>query len=126
MNRDIKFRYWCKDNASYEYIDTVFSIGELVMHNTGLYRIDEWSGYSGGGADVTNETERYIVEQYTGLTDKNGKEIYEGDILCWDDRRDLQWTVEWNSMHDYTDWHSVRSKPVVCGNIHEGVTNETT
>ena len=68
--RDIKFRAW--DGRDKMYYPTVFEFGVCGVNGLPSIAVP----LSGGGYCTT----AYIM-QYTGLKDKNGKEIYEGDII---------------------------------------------
>ena len=70
--REIKFRAWSK--AAKEIIDGVGFHPFICQVEEGYRQGEE------GRLTISPLFENYILMQYTGLKDKNGKEIYEGDI----------------------------------------------
>ena len=79
-----KFRVWNEKTESFiDYGDLMLDLknGKVYSGDVG---IPEYT------IDVTNQV---ILMQYTGCRDKNGIEIYEGDVIK--DKYDKIWLVQW-------------------------------
>lgn len=117
--REIKFRAWDKKRKTMNYTDDF-----LVRFNGDVVKECE--------VEFTHEIDILTVDdcilmQYIGLKDKNGKEIYEGDILeqygsigkviYEDDRFYVDWDKEPGRVGLFEGCTRGRNK--IIGNIYE-------
>ena len=117
MGREIKFRAWDCD------LKKMFVTGDMPDLVIGFdgHVYDKGVKFT---SQISCVSANISLIQYTGLKDKNGVEIYEGDIVQYQDpfetRNYVEVTVSVEiNPYDGVNFNSMASDIEVIGNIHE-------
>lgn len=113
--RELKFRAWYKSEKK-----MIYNIQNEFEERIEL-GMDCFADYL--------KNDDFVIEQSTGIKDKNGRNIYEGDIVSKHNSdlkgvvkqvKDGQWAIYWNNVPDgYYVLFKYSNLCEVVGNIHE-------
>lgn len=120
MVREIKFRAWHEGQ--------MHQVQTLMFNTEGIHFAGVLFGeYPAVGVHATSDVSDMVFMQYTGLKDRTGKEIYEGDIILrhvqWGNNRPEIVTFEnghWSYSYDLVEYCERPDEQwEVIGNVYE-------
>lgn len=99
MSREIKFRAWREDIVSTEPYGRNSFEQKFMESDIEDIKTKEFGSFEEKGVVKAHRAD---IMQYIGVNDKNGKEIYEGDIVRTNSGRLCK--VVWFSSSQYQGW----------------------
>jgi len=118
--REIKFRAWIPDIKRMREVLSMelYECDDLISNPPNVRVWDHGSTRAAKikGRVATYKKDEVILMQFTGLKDKNGKEIYEGDILMSDDNEEPFLAVEFSQVEIGKDSWGM-SHTALCWNV---------
>lgn len=126
MNREIKFRVYDKKLKKYMTLKEYQDLHAIEVETDGTLILSPRYRFMDS---MMIDTDAFDVQEFTGLHDKNGKEIYEGDILpftMYDLKTEYYYIVFRNGEFEAINkqdtnfiWRSAWKESAVIGNIYE-------